>query len=421
MSWEDRARRGAYTSPSGVRIEFDFVQVSRETPKRTTAFEFPGLDGAYVQDNGFGARQYPLQCYFSGPDCDLEATQFEAALLERGVGRLEHPLYGTFDVVPYEAVARRDDLVSSANQAIVEVTFWTSIRELYPSSGVSSVNEIVALSDGFAMAAATQFEGAADLSSVVLQEDLGANYGGILQAVGGTLTAVATGTASTQARFNAARQAAISGTDALITSPLTLGFQMAELIALPARDARDFAAMADGYSALLDNLLTSAAALPWLLSVPAGSRAEKSRANAFLCTDLAVSSVVMALGVAGLSATYQTRGEAVQAADVILGAFDTVAAWREAGFDTIGVVDTGESYAALRELTASVAGFLLNLSFSLLAERRAVLSRPRALLELCAELYGSVDDRLDLLIASNNILPGEILELPRGRTVIWYA
>src|SRR5690606_39216569 len=143
VSWEDRARRGAYTSPSGVRIEFDFVQVSRETPKRTKAFEFPGLDGAYVQDNGFGARQYPLLCYFAGADCDLEATQFESALLERGVGRLEHPLYGTFDVVPYEAVARRDDLVSSANQAVVEVTFWTSIRELYPSSGVSSANEIV--------------------------------------------------------------------------------------------------------------------------------------------------------------------------------------------------------------------------------------------------------------------------------------
>lgn len=421
MTWEDRVRRAAYISPSGVRIEFDFTTVSRETPKRTATFEFPGFDGAYIQDNGFGARQYPLQCYFSGPDCDLEATQFEAALLERGVGRLEHPLYGTFDVVPYEAVARRDDLVSSANQAIVEVTFWTTIRTLYPAAEMSSPNEILAMADGFSAAAAMQFDGSANLSAVVLQEDLGSTYASVMGAIGSTLTAIANGTSSTKARFNAARQAAISDFDAIVTSPVTVAFQTADLISIPARDAKDFRQMSAGYLALLDSLLASAGGRPWDFLAPPRSRAEAARANAFFFTDAAASAVVMSMGIGAMGSSYMTRGEAIQAADAVLEVFDLVASWREACFAAVGAVDTGESYSSLREMTAATAGFLVSSSFSLLAERRATLSRPRALLELCAELYGVVDERLDLLIHSNNLLPGEILELPRGREVIWYA
>ena len=32
MSWTDRLREAAYTSPSGNRLRFDYEAVSRETP-----------------------------------------------------------------------------------------------------------------------------------------------------------------------------------------------------------------------------------------------------------------------------------------------------------------------------------------------------------------------------------------------------
>ena len=40
--------------------------------------------------------------------------------------------------------------------------------------------------------------------------------------------------------------------------------------------------------------------------------------------------------------------------------------------------------------------------------------------DLDAELYGSVDDRLDFLIESNGLTGSEILELPRGRAIVYY-
>jgi hypothetical protein len=69
---------------------------------------------------------------------------------------------------------------------------------------------------------------------------------------------------------------------------------------------------------------------------------------------------------------------------------------------------------------ALTAGHLVETSFTLLQERRIVLDRERTIIDLAAELYGSVDDRLDLLINSNDLTGSEILELPRGRTIVYY-
>src|SRR5690606_7543295 len=125
-SWRDRVKEGAYKSPSGTRIRFDFEDVSRSFEARGTVFEFPGIDNASVQRTGISSRRYPLTCYFTGATCDLEAASFEAALSEPGIGTLQHPLYGEIPVTPFGEIERRDDLVRAANQSIVTVTFWTT-------------------------------------------------------------------------------------------------------------------------------------------------------------------------------------------------------------------------------------------------------------------------------------------------------
>ena len=94
MAWTDRIREAAYTSPSGVRQVFAYEDVGQKFARRTTVFEFPNVDGSYVQYLGNGGRQYPIQAIFWGEDHDLQADAFDALLSEPGVGLLEHPLYG---------------------------------------------------------------------------------------------------------------------------------------------------------------------------------------------------------------------------------------------------------------------------------------------------------------------------------------
>jgi hypothetical protein len=103
-------------------------------------------------------------------------------------------------------------------------------------------------------------------------------------------------------------------------------------------------------------------------------------------------------------------------------------AWRDQAFTDVqaiefggaGVVDTGEAYQALQQAVALTAGFLIQVSFTLAAERRIVLDRDRTIIDVAAELYGSVDDRLDFLINTNNLSGDDILELKRGRSLVYY-
>ncbi len=133
MSWEDRIREAAYTSPSGTRRVFAFEAVSAEVELRAKAFEFPGVNATYVQGNGHGGKRFPLRCFFAGDEHDLEAEAFVEGLLERGVGRLEHPFYGIHDVVPLGTITRRDDLKDAANQTVIEVTLAVSLTQVYPT------------------------------------------------------------------------------------------------------------------------------------------------------------------------------------------------------------------------------------------------------------------------------------------------
>ena len=110
MNWQTRIGPAAYTSPSGVRLTFQYENVTRNVNKKTSNFEFPNVDGSQVQDLGRDGRKFPIRAFFTGDDHDIDASAFEDALLERGRGQLEHPFYGSFTVVPFGAITRRDDL-----------------------------------------------------------------------------------------------------------------------------------------------------------------------------------------------------------------------------------------------------------------------------------------------------------------------
>jgi hypothetical protein len=104
----------------------------------------------------------------------------------------------------------------------------------------------------------------------------------------------------------------------------------------------------------------------------------------------------------------------------MLDLFDEMVAWRDTGFDDLSQIDLGGAYQALHTATSLTAGRLIEASFTLVPERRIVIDRPRTIIDLAADLYGSVDDRLDFLIASNDLSGSEILELPRGAMIKYY-
>lgn len=413
MAWNDRIREAAYTSPSGARSVFTYEDVSKTVEKKTTGFEFPDANGTYVQDLGHSGRRYPLRVIFWGSDYDQEADAFEAALLERGTGRLEHPIYGTVDVVPFGSIKRRDDLKTAANQAIIEVTFWETIGLIYPAAQSDPASEVLNAVEEYNAAAAQQFEDATSLDTAVETATFKGDYQALLDSAQSGLQSVADAQDDVRRQFNAVVDSINQGIDILVAQPLTLAFQTTQLIQAPARALTNIEARLDAYANLASSLTSGGGSV-----VSPGNDSRAS--NEYHANDLYASSYVTGSVVSAVNNRFDTKAGALSAADAILTQFQQVADWRDQNFESLAEIDTGGAYQKLQEAVALTAGFLVDISFTLKQERRIVLDRARTIIDLAAELYGSVDDQLDFLINSNNLTGSEILELPKGREIVYY-
>lgn len=421
QGWEDRLREAAYTSPGGTRITFEYEDVQRVNKKRGTVFEFPGINDVYVQQKGFSGRQYPLRCFFSGANHDRVATAFELAVLEPGIGKLEHPLYGTIpNVVPFGQIGRRDDLRTQANQTVVELTFWTTLRQIYPSGSKNPENEISAALGLFDVEAAQEFAANMDLSDTIKKANATATIQGFLRSVSAALTSVADATASVRRDFDNQFRLINFGIDVLIGQPLLLAQQISNLIRTPARALAGIQSRLDGYLNLAESIFGSEAGRPQDKPFTVSVSELTKRANDARIADLFAMNSPAGSVLSTVLNEFATKPDAIGAAAEVTDQFDAVVAWRDDLFAEIGAVDTGASYQALQEAVALTAGFLVEVSFSLVAERQITLDRPRTIVDLAAQLYGSVDPRLDLLISSNNLTGSEILEVPRGRLIRYY-
>lgn len=413
MTWVDRIREAAYTSPSGVRVVFDYENVKKSITKKTTGFEFPDADGTFVQDLGHSGRRYPLRVFFWGDDYDLETDIFESALLERGIGKLEHPVYGPVDVVPFGSITRRDDLKTAANQSVVEVTFWETIGLVYPSSQTDPSSSVQIAVSEYNAAASEEFADLTSLDSVVEQTSLKSVYQSLLDATTSGLKAVAASQDDVRKQFDAIVSSINTGLDILVDDPVTLAFQTVLMIQAPARALTSIEARLDAYKNLINSIVSGEGAV-----VSQGNDSKNS--NQFHNSSLYASTYVTGSIISVVNSQFTTKPDAIAAAERILDQFDTVTNWRDDNFASLDEVDTGSAYQQLQEAVAITAGFLVEISFSLKQERRVVLDRNRTIVDLVAELYGSVDDQLDFLISSNDLSGDEIKELPEGREIAYY-
>lgn len=412
MSWLDRLKEAAATSPSGVRFVFDYENVSKSFDKKTTAFTFPDANGTYIQDLGHSGRRYPLRIIFSGSDHDIEAEQFETALQETGEWQLEHPIYKTINVVPFGTITQRDDLKTAANQSIIEVVFWETIGLVYPSSQVDPASNIVTSIDEYNAAAANEFDSFTSLQSTVEKSTFKNTYLNTLNLVKDGLQQVADTQENVRKEFENIYDSITQSIDILVSTPVTLAFQSELFMQSPSRAITNIEARLSAYNNLIDSIITE--------DNPAVPGNDSTNSNEFHKNDLYASTLITGSVLSVVNNIFFSKPEAIQAAELILNQLDSLIAWRDDNFQSLGQIDTGEAYQKLLESVSLTAGFLVEISFTLKQERRLTLDRNRTMIDLVGELYGEVDNQLDFFITSNSLTGSEILELPIGRQVVYY-
>lgn len=414
MTWQDRLKEGAYNSPSGKRYTFAYEDLSRNFDKKTSSHDFPNADGTYIQDNGRTGRKYPITAYFSGANCDTAADAFENALGETGRGKLEHPIYGTIDVVPFGTVTRNDALKSAANQSTVEVTFWETIPLIYPIPQADPQSAIIEAVQEFTEALGINVAENLDIfdpkTVAQFKDRIIAQINTIkttLSKISGIKTQIENGVKKAVAFADSIVAATIETADAVRSTITSTVSSVMELIALPSQVATNFKSKLTGYKEMLSGILS-----------PLFPNDEESE---FLSSGVVAECIVASVAVNLIESELQSQGEATSAADELLGLFDEVVTWGEGITQQLGILNTGESYQKLQESVALTAGYLVDISFTLKKERKIILTRSRTIIDLAAELYGEVDSVLDFFINSNEFTGSEIIEVPKGRGVLYYV
>jgi prophage DNA circulation protein len=476
-TWEDRLQPAAYTPPSGVRITFDYEDIQYKFAHKTSVYEFPDADGSLVQDHGAGGRRFPKRIFFSGGDYDRQAEVFEAALAERGIGLLESPLYGTHNVIPVGDITRRDDLKRQANQAVFEVVFFATIGVAYPTEQDDPASAALTALELFGDAGAAEFASSLSADSVSEQQGILDTTNDLLADVSDQLGKIAAVQEVVSDQFQEVESTINAAIDTLVAEPLDLAVATQQLIQLPGTAMANIGDRLDAYGNLAGNIFNATDSVsepggPGGLGPQIESRTgvgndaqepNKFHTRALFATSYLSGAVLSTIytrtdkgsaiattgvnrrvadadrtGVVARDSAFSTAAQAVAAAEALLDQLAALIAWRDANYKNIsggnltaaeqadfisnpGNTDPAGSIRHLQDAVSLAAGFLLDLSFSLARAQRFTLQSPRSIVDLCAELYGNVDESLDFFIDSNDFTAEEIHEIPRGRSIVYYV
>lgn len=423
MSWENRLEKVVViTTPDGKSHEFEYEDLEKILEKKTSGYLFADTPGELIQDFGEGKFSFPLILFISGQDYDKAANDFDSSAALAGVCVLEHPFYGIHDVNILGF--RRQDLVKSAGgQAIYTITINKTIIETAPVSGEETALAILDKVDDLAGANSAGFADGFDAGFITdaiaakdritaFVSDLKSNFQSILNTV-----------QSVQDTFNDIQDFINDNIDFLLSSPLLLAAALTNLINSPARIAASISSRISAYMGAYNKLLGS--------TQGSGTKDAKNQRQE---KQLLTTSIIGAIAEANLFADsdgvgFLTKSDALENAETLT---DQLVSNQEL-LDTEEQSSLADSLLErfvvndavsqeIKNVVASTASNLKNLSFSLLQERIIILERPRTIIDLCYQLYGTtVNDKLDFFIETNSLTGKEIIEIPIGREVKYYV
>lgn len=406
MSYEDRLRTAVYVAPSGGEHALEFFELERSIDKKAAVNEAPEREGADVQDLNQASLRVPITGYISGPDYDQAADALWTALQETGPGELRHPRWGNIDVLPV-SVSQFEAFTGQSRRARFEIDFIRTLGANFPESNEQiGANVESQANDLQSSLGGSLTEGYNTGDPGALSEAKSSVLGG-LENFNDSVSSIAAGVDETATQIDAAGRKLENNIDDLVKSPFELAQSVASLYRTPGRVATDIVSKMRGYKDLVDGLVENVASAPLTQAVVSLFQAKAA---------------TTAMAEATLTGSVDRRDQAVLAAETLADTYNGVVNAQE----PLEGDDYSESHtvmAGLQGIVTDAYRYLIERSFSLRAERRIVLIEDRTPLDIVAAVYpdGELDDRLDEFIDENQLTGTDILFLPAGREVRYYA
>ena len=433
-----------YTAPSGKEFTFFWEKAKKRTNLKTGVFPFPDRDGAHVQHQGGGPVSFPMVCIFNGSDHILTATDFEAALLEREVAELQHPIYGIKKVIPTGDIERDEDFIESLNETHIKITFTETFTDEAAAPIAVMADELEELFEDFSEAAALEFaesievENIAEELLIVSALDTQANVlNENLSGLVSTNVSGASGSVNKQADFSTGMKelknslkTMLEKKENAIVKKLNTARLTLNLMKMPSRIIVNIAEKIKGYTGLITQIRGQFRADPFgirnIKNAFSSTRLVLSGAVASMASGSALTIAAAASGSTRSAVTstgIMSREAAIAAALQINDLLVDIQNFEDTKIKDNNFIDSNaNSYLLLIELVYKSIQLILNASFALPMKRIIKLDRDRNFIELCAELYDSVDNYyLDKFIVENNFNIDELEIIPMGREVFYYV
>jgi len=414
MPYEDRLKTLQYESPKKklFTLEFDFLE--RSGGKKIGVNEFPDQSETNVQELGNIANRFPVECYITGQDYDREADRFWKALEESGVGTLDHPRWGSYDVVPI-TYKQREEFVNGMGRALFTIEF---IRYYPEATGFFAL-----LNAPFEIAELI-IEGIDRVLSI--ETALRRQGRNITAQVGTTLSEVNRIKGRTNGvlsafkrenknfgdrvqelsdRINEQQRKIERNIDDLAREPANLVTELNTLFALPSKIQSSIRAKIDGYTGILNSINDQ------FTQTGVTFTGFEATIQSYTATALCIS-----LAQCTLDGSLVTRNDAISSAESLYNA----------SINLKGIYDRSETiyngnvnydiYRDTQKLLTVCSNLLIQRALNLPTERVEVLTQEISPIKFCYEKLNDIT-KVDFFIDYNKLQGNEILLMPVGKSV----
>lgn len=416
-----RLRAGRYTSPNGTVSVFLFDELTRTRGKKSSSHEIADSNTTILQDLGSSLHVFSLEVYFVGQNCDIEADAFYDSLFERytpdAPGVLNHPRWGDRNVIPFGDPSQTERYTSEAGVSRITVEF----RE----TASVKASKTAALSAGqLDEAKTTVNESALDRAKRIATTGAKAysKFKGVVKKkvaiIKKAADSVTTLTDDVRSEVEAINQGILDALNVAATPAVVLS-QVSNMVRTIASIPQNTTDLANQIVNMTQDVISSFG---------------KDLSSAHTSEDVQnLGLTYQAIGSACLSASsdgavnvdYGTRD---QVGAIIDSLTDTSAQYNATMSDMADRIEGNiiKSFDPDSDIDSMTNGFmydtvalLLSRAFTLKSRRLYTLSHNSdPMLETWTH-YGTMD-YLDFFCATNKIVMNEFIELPAGRTLVFY-
>jgi hypothetical protein len=409
MSWIEKINTDlTVTCGDGKEYTPKWLNASRTAEYNVAEFEYTGTAGTNVHRGEAKGAKYNIELVFDGEDHLEVAEAFDKSAADKRAWTISHPFYGAILVQP--ASLSYDNSVLNVTR--ISGTVAQTIGNAVLKAKVSAPDKIADDKAALDQKAAQSFA-----------EDIPAKKADVLQQIKDNVEAVynmvsmkIADTTDASDFFNKYNElnALINET---IYDAYAIATQVQELLSMPANFAQSLKDRIDMFGRQLD-----------LFAKLIPSLEDKYAKKVFELQVMAAIGGMLLATVTNIAGAYTSRTQVLSVIDKVVKAYNNFVGWIDVLVDANGgnplfyVTDPGP-LTDLGVLVSYVVGNLFEVAQDSRQERTIILEADSDPIKLTHRFYGldDADVNTELFISSNNLAMGELLEIGKGRKIIYYV